>query len=463
MPNRAATTFDLIVIGGGAAGSPVANGAAEAGMTVALIEEDQLGGTCLNYGCDPMNLMVQAAQVLRSAQSADRFGVEAKGVTLDWPALRNRIASMIDSIRDGDGTASVRAKGIELFRDRARFVSESEMEVGGETLSAEQFVIATGAAVVPLEIPGIEEAGYFTHRDVFTLEELPESLVILGSGTNALEFAQSFVAFGIDVTVITSDDRLLLREDDDVVSELTAILDADGLNILVSATVTEVTRSYDGSVVLTVEGPDGEVSTIEADEILVATERLPRVDGLGLDAAGVHYSAKGVKVGSNLRTSVPHIYAIGDVTGIYPYTHIAAYQSRIVLHNILHPEALKKADYRVVPWKVFTEPELSRVGLTEAEARAGGFEVVTSTMEYRGMPRPMTLGEPEGLVKLVVDRKTMEILGGHVVGAHASEVIAQVALAMQHRLPVSAIAETMHVHPTMAEGVFWAAHNLVAD
>jgi pyruvate/2-oxoglutarate dehydrogenase complex dihydrolipoamide dehydrogenase (E3) component len=351
--------------------------------------------------------------------------------------------------------------GIDLHQNRARFISEGEIVVGGEVLSADRFVIATGSTATIPEIDGLDEVGYLTHRDLTSLDELPASLLIIGGDGIAVELAQMFLSFGVDVTLVTADDRILPREDPDVVEALTEVLERENLVLCPDAFVASIQRGNDGSVLLTVDGPDGNAEVFEADEVLVASGREPCVLDLGLDEAGVGHSAKGVHVDATMRTSVPHIYAVGDVTGIYAYTHVAGYQGRVALHNLLHPGSTRRADYRVVPWKVFTQPELARVGLTENEAHAGGYDVVTSTMPFRDLPHALTLDEGDGLVKLVVDRSTHEILGGHVLGAHASEVIAEIAVVMQHRLPVSAISDTIHTHATMSEGVFLAAQELM--
>lgn len=457
------THFDLVVIGGGAAGSQVADGAVAAGLKVALIEEDQLGGTCLNYGCDPTNAFIRTGEVLRLARSSGDIGIDIPRVNLDWLALRKRIEDMIDMIRDGDGVENTRAKGIHLYQARAELVSPHEVRVDGETLSAELIVIAAGSATEIPDIDGLADVGYLTHRDVFTIDELPRSLIIVGAGGNAIEFAQAYLNFGLEVTVVTTEPRILINEDEDVVLELTRVLERAGLVIHTGCTPVSARRSREGAKRLTVNGEDGSELVLQAEELLIATERLPRVTGLGLEAAGVGYSASGIHVDAAMRTSVPHIFAIGDVTGLYPYTHIAHYHAETALHNILHPDSPRHTDYRVVPWKVFTQPELARVGLTEATARAAGYDVVTSIMPYGDMPRPITLDERDGLAKLVVDRLTHEVLGGHIVGDSASEVIAEVALVMRHRLPVSAISDTMHAHPTMGEAVYWAAENLMEN
>lgn len=462
MDTSSTGNLDLIVIGGGPAGSHIAEGCASAGMSVALVEGDQLGGTCLNYGCDPMNKMIRTGEVLRVARSADRFGIEMSGVRLDWPALRENIAAMIHEIRDGDGVQDMRGKGIEVVQGRGQFVSPHGIEVDDRRLSADRFVIATGSQTGIPGIDGLADTGYLTNTDMFTLSHLPRSLVILGENTHAMEFAQVYLNFGIEVTLVTPEPGILPREDADVAEELAAVLRRDGLVVHMETEVVSARASSGGRKCLVLRSNDGEVK-LEAEEILIATDRKPRVDGLGLDRAGVDWSPDGIRVDATMRTTAPHIWAAGDVTGILSYTHVANYQAGIALDHILHPGSQLEADYRVVPRKVFTQPELARVGLTEAEARSDGYDVVTSTMAYKDLPRALTLAERDGLVKLVVDRATREVLGGHVLGARASEVIAQVALVMQHRLPVSAISEALHTHPTMSEAVYWAAKNLVDE
>lgn len=454
-------TYDLIVIGGGSAGSTVAFDAVRWGVRVALVEQWKLGGTCLNAGCDPTKTLVRTAEVLHLARTADRFGLEATELPVDWPSVRARVAEVIDTIRGGDGEANVRDAGIDLYTDHARFVSEGDVVVGGSILSGDRFVIATGATTTIPEIQGINEIGFITNLDVPHLDALPESLIIVGGGPVAVEFAQIFARLGVEVTVLAARDQILHKEEPDLAKTLAEILTAEGIRIETDARVSSARRERERKV-LRWEGGERPGSAT-AEDVLIATGRQPNVGSLGLDAAGVQFSDHGITVDNAMQTSVPTIWAVGDVTGIYPFTHVADYQARIAEHNAFTDGPFRRADYRVVPWTTFTSPELARVGLTEAEAVAGGYAVVTATVPFGELPRAITSDQRSGCVKLVVDRATHQILGGHILAAQAGELIAEVALAMRHRLPVSAISDTIHSYPTMSEGVFWTAYQIVTE
>lgn len=454
-------TYDLIVIGGGAAGSTVAFDAVRRGVRVALVEEWKLGGTCLNAGCDPTKTLVRSAEVLHLARTADRFGLTVTDPRADWPAVRARVEGVIDTIRGGDGEANVRDAGIDLYSDHARFVSEREVVVGGNILTGDRFVIATGATTSSPDIDGIETVGYITNLDVPSLDALPESLIVVGGGPVAVEFAQIFVRFGVEVTVLASRDQILPKEEPELARALSEILKSEGIRIETGARASDA-RVERGQKVLAWDTEDSSGS-VAASEILIATGRRPNVRKLGLEAAGVAFSDRGIEVDVTMRTSVPAIWAVGDVTGIYPFTHAADYQARIAEHNAFATGAVRRADYRVMPWTTFTDPELARVGLTEAEAMAGGYAVVTATVAFDELPRAITSDQRLGCVKLVVDRATHQILGGHILAAHAGELLGEVALAMRNRLPISAISDTIHSYPTMSEAVFWAAYQIVTE
>lgn len=453
--------YDLIVIGGGAAGSTVAFDAVRRGVRVALVEEWKLGGTCLNVGCDPTKTLVRSAEVLHLARTADRFGVNVADPRASWPAIRARVESVIDTIRGGDGEANIREAGIDLYTDHARFVSEREVVVGSNILASDRFVIATGATTSAPDIDGIESVGYITNLDVPSLDALPESLIVVGGGPVAVEFAQIFGRFGVEVTVLASRDQILPKEEPELALALTRILESEGIRIETGARVTEA-RVEMGRKVLAWD-TEASSDSVAATEVLIATGRGPNVRTLGLESAGVAFSNRGIEVDASMRTSVPTIWAVGDVTGIYPFTHAADYQARIAEHNALTTGAVRRADYRVVPWTTFTDPELARVGLTEAEAMAGGYAVVTASVAFDELPRAIASDQRLGSVKLVVDRATHQILGGHILAAHAGELLAEVALAMRHRLPISAISDTIHSYPTMSEAVFWTAYQIVTE
>jgi pyruvate/2-oxoglutarate dehydrogenase complex dihydrolipoamide dehydrogenase (E3) component len=450
--------YDVIVIGGGSAGGSIAAGAAGRGARVASIEQWKVGGTCLNVGCDPTKTMVRSAEVLHLAREAARFGVNVGEAAVDWPALMRHVETVIDTIRGGDGDRNVRALGIDLFKEHARFVSPSDVVVGGQRITSERIVVATGAINTPPPIDGLGETGYITNDDAVALPHQPRSLAIIGGGPVAVEFAQIFARLGTEVTLLGSRDQILPKEEPALAEALTAVLQREGVRVENGVTIERARRDGDAK---RLQGTrNGAAVMVKAEEVLVATGRTPHVNDLGLELAGVASSERGIEVDSALRTTSPGIWAAGDVTGVYPFTHVATYQSQIVLHNLFTEGPLRKADYRVTPWVTFTDPELARVGLTEAEARAGGFDVVTNTVRFRKLVRAITEDERDGLVKLVVDRATRQILGGHILGARAGELIGEVALVMRHRLPVSAISDTIHSYPTRSEALYWAAYGV---
>jgi pyruvate/2-oxoglutarate dehydrogenase complex dihydrolipoamide dehydrogenase (E3) component len=461
LSRKPARHYDLIVIGGGASGSYVASGAVDQGLSVALIEEWKLGGTCLNAGCDPTKAMVRTAEVLHLARTASRFGISVPAARLEWKALRTRVDDLIDEIRGGDGPANVRAQGIDLYETHGKFLSDYEVLAGDGLLTGDRILIATGQTTRVPPVDGLEETGYLTNIDAVALDELPASLVIIGGGVVAVEFAQTFSRYGVEVTVVGTQDRLLPKEDEELSAELTRILGDEGITLQMRSRATGARRLPDGEVSLRCSVEDGPPVDLVASEVLVATGRTPNIAGLDLDSAGVWFGERGIQVDAQMRTNVPHIFAVGDVTGIYPFTHVADYQARIALHNIVNEDGATKADYRVVPWVTFSDPELARVGLTEAEARAGGYSAVTSTVPFAEMTRAMTSDQRDGLVKLVVDRATHQVLGGHILGSGAGELIGEIAVVMQHRLPVSALNDTIHPYPTMSEAIFKAAHDLM--
>ena len=461
MSRRDARHYDLIVIGGGATGSGVAASAAEQGLSVALIEEWKPGGTCLNAGCDPTKTMVRSAEVLYLAETARRFGISVPDAGVDWRLVRRRIDDVVDEIRGGDGAANVRAMGIDLYEAHGRFLSQNQVLAGDDLLAGDHIVVATGQTSRVPPIDGLEAAGYLTNIDAVALDTLPDSLVVVGGGAVSVEFAQIFSRFGVSVTLVGTREYVLPKEDEELSRELTGILRREGIVMQMNSRVTRSRRSPDGRVTLTCSQEVGGDVEILADELLVATGRIPNVAGLDLDAAGIRFGERGIQVDAQMRTNVPHILAVGDVTGIYPYTHVGDYQVRIAVNNILNEDAPLKADYRVVPWTTFSDPELARVGLTEAEARAGGYSVATSTFPFAGLTRAITSDQRDGLVKLVVDRATHQVLGGHILGAGAGELIAEIGIVMRHRLPVSALSDTIHPYPTMSEAIFHAAQDLM--
>ncbi len=461
MERGEAERYDLVVIGAGAAGSTVAFEAVGRGARVAMIERWKVGGTCLNAGCDPTKTLVRAAEVVYLARQAAMHGIDIPEVRVDWPAVVRRVEGVIDRIRGGDGDRNVRAAGIDLYKGHARFRSSHEIDIDGAdaaSVIADKVLVATGATNRPLPIPGLREAGYLTNEEAVRLPTLPASLAIIGGGVVGVEFAQMFARFGVDVTIFAARDRILPREDEDLTDLLQETLRAEGIRIETglragSVSVVDGRRRVVGE-------REGEQVEAMVDQILLAAGRTPMVEGLNLQAAGVRVRPEGIVVDDTLQTTAPNIWAAGDVIGGDPFTHVADYHARIVEHNALSGLPPRRVDQRVVPWVTFTDPELGRVGLTEREARKAGYDVKCATVQMSDMARAITSAETDGLVKLVSDRQTGEILGGHVLAARGGELLPQIALAMRLRLPVSTIAETIHAYPTLSEAVFWAAFEL---
>lgn len=451
--------YDLLVIGAGAAGSTIAFEAASRGARVALAERWKIGGTCLNAGCDPTKAMVRAAEVAHLARAAGVFGVRVDGVAIDWPAAMARVQAVIDEIRGGDAERNVRAAGIDPFLAPARFVSANEVEVAGRRVRADRIAVCTGARPKLPDLPGLREAGFVTNVEAVALPALPRRLAILGGGVVACEFAQIFRRFGAEVTMF-SRGRLLSKEEPELAEALTAVLRREGIRVETGVVLRRVEGLDDGTkrVVATRDGAD---FSCDADVILLATGREPVVDDLDLDDAGIAFGPEGIAVDHELRTTAPNVWAAGDVVaGSPPFTHVADYQARIVVHNALSGLRPMEADYRAVPWAVFTDPELGHVGITEAEAQAEGIAVRTATVELQSLARAITSGERDGMVKLVADAATGRLLGGHVLAAHGGEVLGELALALRLRLSADALASTIHAYPTISEAVFWAAYDL---
>lgn len=455
-------SFDLIVIGAGAAGSSIASGAAGRGFSVALIEEHKVGGTCLNVGCDPTKTLIRSAEIAHLARTSGRFGIEIPEPRIDWPSIRDRVHTVIDTIRGGDGDQNLRDLGITLIKEHGQFIDRDHVMAGDQKITADRFLIATGASQRIPDIEGLSDIGFITYNNLLDLGELPASLVIVGGGVVAVEFAQMLARLGVEVTMTGSRSQILPREEPALSEALLDVLKAEGVRWVPGVRITRA-MSRDGAKVVTGRQEDGAAIELEAGEIMVATGRTANIDRLGLNDAGIATSSRGIVVDATLRTTNPQVYAVGDVTGIYPFTHVADYQARVAEHNVLAEGAPQKADYRVVPWVTFSDPELARVGLTEDEARAGGYDIASVTVPFADLPRAMTLDERHGMVKLVVDRQERKVLGGHVLGARAGELIGEIAVVMEQGLPVDAIAATIHPYPTMSEAVFWAAYQMVTE
>ncbi|MGK2348075.1 dihydrolipoyl dehydrogenase family protein [Actinomyces sp. W5033] len=456
---------DLLVIGGGKAGKSLAMLRAKAGDRVVMVERDKVGGTCINVACIPTKTLISAARVLREVQGSQAYGVTLPGqdggalarARIDLASLRARkeavVSAMVAAHED-----MFPASGMDFVRGTARFVGERTVEValndgGLRRVRGAKVLINTGTTPSLPPIEGLGGVRYWTSEDLLTLPELPTHLVVLGGGVIGVEMASLMGLLGVPVTIVHAGRHVLDREDDDVAAEVTAGLEALGVTVLAGARASRVAATAGGGVLVTTE--DGH--EVSGSHLLVALGRTPVTAGLGLEAAGVDLTDRGfVRVNEHLETSAPGVYAAGDVAGTPQFTH-ASWNDFRVLRDLLAGKEATTAG-RLVPWAVFTTPELGHVGMTETEAREAGHEVLVATTPTASVPRSKTVGRTQGFYKVVVDARSEEVLGAVIIGEGASEVITSVQMAMLGHLTWRQLRDAVITHPTMAEGL-----NIVLD
>lgn len=446
--------FNVIVIGGGSAGFAAAGRAVDGGAKVALIESDKLGGACPNNACVPTKILLGAAKLLDDMRHAQAFGIDAEKISFDFKRVMARKNAIVDQLTGERLRRVLDKRGISLFAGRAAFISDEALDLDGQILSADKFIIATGSIPFIPPVRGLGEAGYITNKEAVNLTELPESIAIVGGGSVGVEFSQIFSRFGSKTTLIEAGQRLLGREDAEIAELLRTYLQEQGIDVLTGVEAASVAVSS-GRKVVRMTAPAGVREAI-VDEVMIAAGRVPAVEDLQLGAAAVKYDRRGVEVDDSLKTSAENIWACGDVTGKFFYTHMAAYQGDIAGFNAIADEP-DRVDYAVVPRVTFCDPEVAGVGLTETEAYEAGFDVRIGRMPYRYLGRALVAGERRGLVKLIADGSNRRILGGRIIGAQAGELIHEIAVAMKAGMSVDALAEVVHAYPTLSEGIEAAA------
>ena len=452
--------FDLVVIGGGSAGLKAARTAAKLGRKVALAEERELGGECFWAGCVPTKAMVRAAQVWHTVRHASEFGIHVDVTKADFADAMAYKARAVQRVagEGGPSDGGMGKMGGVFYHSRAQFESPHEVRMGGDVVRGKQIIVATGTVPAIPPIPGLVEAGFITNREAVHLTDLPKRMVILGAGPIGLEFAQIFHRFGAQVTVLERDVQVMPREDEDIAALAAQFLREEGIRILTGVHVEHVTKTLaNGSVVKQVRVQHiGGAEDLDCDEILVAVGRWGAFEGLNTAAAGLAADARHIETDRCLRTSVPHIWAAGDIAGGYLFTHVASYEGGLVARNAFSDKP-EPFDHRVVPRCTYIDPEVASIGWTEREARERGYDVETRSFSFADLDRAILFGEPKGMVKLVLDALDGQILGAHLIGPDASSIIAELAVCMKHHLPVSAIADTMHAYPSFPEAVEAAA------
>lgn len=449
--------FDAIVIGTGQAGKPLAVALAAAGWKTAVIERLHVGGTCVNVGCTPTKTMVASARVAYLARRSEDYGVHSGDINVNLAEVRRRKQSVVDDFRNGGQRALERAENVELIFGEASFVNANTIAVklndgGTQQLSAPKIFINTGCRPADPGVEGSERIPIFDSSSIMELDELPEHLLVLGGGYIGLEFGQMFRRFGSRVTIVQRAAQLLGREDQDVADEVAKILSEDGMEILLNTSATKVDRDDKGRIHLTVKTPEGE-RTITGTHLLAAAGRTPNTDALNLIAAGIETDKAGfIKTNDKLETNVAGVYALGDVKGGPQFTHISYDDYRVIKANILEGKNVSIND-RLVPYTVFIDPQLGRVGLSESEAKAKGLNVKIAKMPMAYVARAIEMSETRGFMKAIIDTDSNQILGFTVLGIEGGEIMSMMEIAMMGKLPYTALRDAIFAHPTLAESL----------
>lgn len=448
--------YDLLAIGGGSAGLVTVAGGAGLGARVALAERDRMGGECLWNGCVPSKALIAAAKAAHHARHARRFGVEVGDVRVHLEEALDHVRRVQARIAPHDSPERFRGLGVDVHLGHARIVASDTVEVAGARLRARHIVIATGTRPAVPPIPGLADAPYLTNESVFDVGALPRTLLVIGGGPIGVEMAQAFARLGSTVHVIEALPEFFVHEDRELAALLQSQLEAEGLTFHLGAKATKV-RHESGVTHVDLTHADGGSSTLVGDALLVAVGRTPNLKDLGLEEVGVRTDRGGVVTDGYLRTSVPGIWAVGDVvSGGLKFTHAADHMARGLLRNALFP-GKRRLDYSALPWVTFTEPELAHVGLTEAEARERhGSGVGVWRREVGAVDRVIADGGPAGMVKIITDAKG-RVLGGHILAPHAGDMIGELTIALKHRLTVGQLGAVIHPYPTTAEAIKQAA------
>ncbi|NCD24217.1 MAG: FAD-dependent oxidoreductase [Deltaproteobacteria bacterium] len=441
--------YDIGVIGGGAAGLTVVAGAARLGARVVLIEkEGRLGGDCLHHGCVPSKTLLHAARLYHQARTMDRFGLPA--VTpgpVDFRRVRARIREVIAAIEPHDSPARFCGLGAMVRQGQPEFVDEHLVQLGSERVSARFWVVATGSEPAMADVPGLPDISFLTNKELFDLDELPSSLLILGGGAIAVEMAQAFARLGGTVTILQRGTQLLSREDPDMAALIQGRLEEEGVRCVLGFRATGVTREH-GLVVARGE-QNGQACVFQGARLLVARGRRANTTGLGLGGLGIEESAQGLAVDSRLRTVHGNIFAAGDVTGKYQFTHAAGYEGGVVIANTVF-RLPRKADHTWMPWCVYTEPELASIGLNEKRALARGIAHAVWTEDFAANDRALAEGEGRGMLKMLVDERERP-LGVQIYGPRAGELLGVWATFFAGNMKLPALAGAVFPYPTMGE------------
>jgi len=451
-------TYNVIVIGAGTAGLVTAAGTAGLGGRVALIERHKMGGDCLNFGCVPSKALISSARAIDTIRHANEWGLETQEPSFEFGKLFERMRERRGKIAPNDSRERYEELGVDVFEGDAHFISPHEIIVNDQTLHARHFVIATGRRAGIPPIKGIEDVPYFTNETFFDeLNEKPDRLTIIGGGPIGCELGQTMSRFGVEVTIVEFLPQIMAKEDPEVAEFMLQRLESEGVRILTGTGATGA-ESRNGTIHLTLQkgapgSDDSEELELETDALLIAAGRIPNVESLNLEAAEVKFDRGGVPVNEYLQTSMPHIYAAGDIAGPYQFTHTADVQARTVVRNIMMPLQIvrQKIDNSVVPWCTYTSPEVAHVGLSETDARQQNVAYDVYTQQMDDVDRAIVESKDSGFAKVLTVKGSDKILGVTIVAEHAGDLLHEFVLAMKHKIGLSGIASTIHAYPTFAE------------
>ena len=484
--------YDLTIIGGGSAGLVLAVAGAKLGMKTALVEKHRLGGDCLWTGCVPSKAILKSAKIAYYIREAEKYGVLVKDAQVDFTRVMAYVHSAQHTIeQEHDNPERFREMGVNVifgeghFETSTTFVIQDKENNQTLTINSKKFVVTTGSRPIPPAIPGMDSVDYLDSENVWELDQLPERLLVIGAGPIGIELGQAFHRLGAKVTIVQRSDRILTKEDTEVSEKMLSYLQEDGIEILLNTNPVQINRidaplSEELNPDIAIWEPQnaeaspeeyhvqlkaadtGAAHEIVVDRILIAAGRKPNIEGLGLEKIGVKVGKSGIEVNNKLQTTVKNIYAAGDVVGHYLFTHVAAFQATQIVRNIFFPGS-SAINYSVVPWATFCDPEVARCGLTEAEAREKHGAVDVFRVDLHDVDRAVAEGETKGFIKVVATRWKGKILGVHLVGSNAGEVIHEFVLAMNAGLPLRKLAGIIHVYPTFSSIVWRVAGKWLAE
>lgn len=449
--------YNLVVIGAGSAGLVTSYIAAALKAKVALVEKHKMGGDCLNTGCVPSKAIIKSAKAVHFLKKARSLGIESTSPSVHFREVMERVQKIVQKVEPHDSVERYQSLGVECINGEAKIISPFQIKVGEREITTRAIVIATGAGPLVPKIPGLDQVRYLTSDNVWNLRELPKRLLVLGGGPIGCELAQSFQRLGSQVTQVEMAPRLMGREDSDVSEHIEKVFRSEGIQVLTNHKALEFSRR-NSSNILKCESKNGIVE-LEFDQVLLALGRKPNVSGFGLENLDIEISNRGtIEHDPFLRTKYPNIYVCGDVAGPYQFTHTAAHQAWYAsVNSLLSPFVKFKADYRVIPWCTFTDPEVARVGMNELEAKEKRLKYEVTTYELDDLDRAIADSEDHGFVKVLTEMGSDKILGATIVGTHGGDMIAEFILAMKYNLGLNKILGTIHIYPTFPEANKYAA------